>query len=268
MPVIIASGFTGTAQPLSHPRVGWRRWFGTPLFGGNAQDGFSGTNANNERTDSYWRPASLPATWELSPPLPPQQSSYVGIAAHTLGSSGCTVEVQTFVINDWFTIASVVPIDDEPLFFLFARALRSFMRVRITGGATMPLIGVIWMGDVTEWPRPAVYAPSVSFQRAKRSEFAANVTEGGQIIGRKLVRREMRPQMAVENLSEAWVASEFDAFARHAETLPFFVADRPAGYPASVAYAFSDADLVPERALPNAAVANSVTLEMRAYRAK
>ena len=268
MGVVIAPSFTSPVQPFHHPRVAWRRRFGN-FSASTEAEGFDAENALNERTDTFWKPTALPATFSIIF-APNPIISYCGIAAHTLGSSGCTVFVEQFVAGlfGWETVAEITPTNDDPLLFLFSKINRSEMRVRITGGATMPLVGVLWMGDVTEWPRPAVYAPSVSFQRAKRSEFSANVTEGGQIVGRKLIRREIRPQMAVEYLSESWIETEFDAFAEHAETLPFFVADRPADYPDSVAYAFADADLVPERAYPKASIANSVTLEMRAYRAK
>lgn len=266
MPVVIATGFTGTSQPLNHPRVGWRRLSGA-VTTTNEAEGFEAINADNERTDSFWRPTALPSSWIMSfgDTFP---VSYCGIASHTLGSTGCTVEVGRIGASFSFvTIAEATPTNDDPLFFLFPRQNRSSLRIRVSGGADMPLLGVVWFGDVTEWPRPAVYAPSVSFQRAKRSAFATNETEGGKFVGRRRIRQELRPAMEVEHLSESWITSEFDAFARHAETLPFFIADRPGDYPASVAFAWADSDLIPERSYPKATIANRVSMELRAERA-
>jgi hypothetical protein len=265
MPVIIPVGFTGINYPLDHPRVGWRRMSGT-VTASSAAAGFEAANANNERTDSFWRPTALTATWAIDAGTS-EPVSYCGIAAHTLGSNGCTVNVQGLQGAVWVTLATATPTTDEPLLFLFASVTRAEMRVQITGSGGMPTLGVIWFGAVTEWPMPAVYSPSVSLQRAKRSSYETNTTEGGQIVGRRLVRQELRPQMEVQYLPETWINSELDAFARHAETLPFFVADKPSLYPASVAYAFCDGDVIPDRAYPLDDIANTVTLDMRAYRA-
>jgi hypothetical protein len=264
MSVVIAAGFTGITHDLSHPRVGWRRLTGT-VTGSTSAAGFAAANAATSRTDTFWRPTALNATWTVDFGSA-QNVSYCGIASHTLGSSGCTVFFATWNGSTWDTVASTTPGDDGPILFLCGTRNVSQARITISGGATMPLVGVVFFGAVTEWPRKAVYAPSVSMQRAKVTEFSTNTTEGGQWAGRSVVRRYTTPKMQVDNLPESWIASEFDAFAAYAEREPFFIADKPGTYAASVAYAWATADLVPDRAIPNADVSNSVTLEMIGFR--
>jgi len=92
-----------------------------------------------------------------------------------------------------------------------------------------------------------------------------NGSEGGQWLGRTRVRAALQISMTVQHLSEAWVESTWDAFATHAESNPFFIADKPGGYPKSCAYAWSGSDLRAERQLANATVANAVTLELTGF---
>jgi len=139
--------------------------------------------------------------------------------------------------------------------------------VRITG-STVPHVGVIRAGRVLEFPRLSTYSPSVSFERSEQTSYNTNLTDGGQWAGRSVTRRELRPQMQVDHLAEEWVMDEFEPFREAARVAPFFIADRPSRYPASVAYAFATAEITPERGQPNARVANSVSLELQGFRSR
>ena len=263
MSVVIAGGFTGIAYDLSHPRVCWRRLTGT-VAASSAAAGFAAANANTARTDTFWKPTVINATWELDFGGA-QNVSYCGIASHTIGSTGCAVSFQTWNGSTWDTVATTTPVDDGPILFLCATRNVSRARISITTG-TAPVVGVVFFGAATEWPRKAVYAPSVSMQRAKVTEYSTNTTEGGQWAGRSIVRRYTTPKMQVDNLPETWITSDLDAFAAYAEGEPFFVCDKPGSYPDSVAYAWSQGDIVPERAIAQATAANSVTLELIGFR--
>jgi len=261
MGVTIAAGFTGNAYPLNTPRVGWRRISGTVAASTSAA-GYAAANAATYRTDSFWQPTALAATWRLDAATD-QAVSYCGIAAHDLGTKGCTVLVQSSPDDaTWTTRATVTPADNGTIFALFATVTARYWRISVSGAGGSPTIGVIEFGAVTEYPRKCVFAPSLSFERTRRVDYRVNITEGGGWAGRSIVRTALAPAMTVNNLSEQWVAAEWDAFSLHAETSPFFIADRPEQFPQSVAYAWSMTDLRAERSVPNIAVANSVTLEL------
>lgn len=264
MAVVIAPGFTGNTHPLRNPRIGWRRIAGSILASTSAA-GFAATNAATFRTDSFWQPTALPGTWRLDAGSA-QSVSYCGIAAHDLGSKGCTILVQSST-NDstWTTRATITPSDDGAIMALFPTVSARYWRLSISGAGGNPTIGVIQFGAVTEFPRPSTYAPSISFERTRSAAYSANITEGGQWVGRTRVRTMLSPKMTVDHLSEAWVAAEWDALAIHAETAPFFIADRPADFPKSVAYAWSQTDLRTERSQPNAAITNSVTFDLTGF---
>lgn len=263
MAVVIASGFTGTAQPLNHPRIGWRKITGTVSALSEA-DGFAAANAATPRTDSFWRPTATTGWLEINAGSA-QSVSYAGIAAHDLFTRGASFVIEYFS-GSWVQIGpTVTPTDDNAILILFAVTSAQRWRLRITASTSAPTIGVIQFGAVTELPRKSTYAPSISFERARAVSYSANMTEGGHFAGRSIVRTSLTPRMTVEHLSEAWIASEWDAFSRHAESYPFFIADRPGDYPASVAYAWTGGPIIPERAVPNAVIANRVELDLTGF---
>jgi hypothetical protein len=264
MGVTIAAGFTGITYPLSTPRVGWRRITGTVAASTQAA-GFAAANAGTYRTDSFWRPTALAATWRLDA-ASAQNVSYCGIAAHDLGSKGCTILVQSSTDDSaWTTRATVAPTDDSAILALFGTVSARYWRINISGSGGNPTVAVIQFGAVTEFPRNAVYAPSIPFQRTRQAGYRINMSEGGQWLGRSRARVALVPAMTVNHLSETWISTEWEPLALHAEQAPFFVADRPGDHPKSCAYAWSGTDLRAERDTPNAAMANSVTLELTGF---
>lgn len=264
MGVVIAGGFTGNSYPLDHPRVGWRRIAGSVAASTQAA-GYAAANADTNRTDSFWQPTALSATWRIDAGSA-QSVSYCGIAAHDLGAKGCTVLVQSSPDDStWSTRATIVPTDDSAIMALFATVSARYWRLSISGAGGNPTIAVIQFGAVTEFPQRATYAGSVSFERTRVASYSMNRSEGGQWLGRSVSRAALTPVMQVSHLSETWIADEWDALARYAEEAPFFVADRPEQFPKSCCYAWTNGDLRAERSLPNAAVAMSVSLEMTGF---
>lgn len=264
MGVTVAAGFTGNVYSQATPRLGWRSVAGTPTASSSAT-GYAATNAYGNRTDSFWQPTAMPAWWKLDA-ASAQNVSYVGIAGHDLGTRACTVLVQSSTDNSvWTTRLTIVPTDDSAILGLFATVSAQYWRIYITGAVGNPTIAVIRFGEVTEFPRPCIYAPSLSFQRTRIVSYAANMTEGGQFVGRSVVRATLAPKMQVSHLSEAWITAEWDAFALYAETSPFFIADRPSEFPVSCAYGWTTADLRAERSKAVSAIANSVSLELTGF---
>ncbi len=265
MAVTIASGFTtGNTYSLKTPRIGWRKITGT-VAASTSATGYAATNANTNRTDSFWQPTALPATWQIDA-ASAQSVSYCGIAAHDLGSKGCTVLVQSSPDGTtWTTRCTITPTDDSAILALFATVSARYWRISISGSGGNPTIAVIQFGAVTEFPQKAVYAPSVSFERTRVASYSTNMSQGGQWLGRSVERASLAPAMTVNNLSETWIAAEWDAFAIYAETSPFFIADRPEDYPKSCCYAWTGGDLRAERVTPNADIALSVSLELTGF---
>lgn len=240
--IVVEAGFAGTTYPLTNPRIAAYPVTGTVTVSTEAT-GFAGTNANNELTWTWWKPTAVPATWQLS--FTSTSISYCAIAAHNIGTTGGTVQLQTWDGAAWNTIANNTPTDDGPIVFLITA--RTIDRIRVRIANAIPTIGVIWFGPVTELPQKAQWTGSRPFNEALTSVYTETVSDGGHVLDRFATRKAGACAMEVQNVSETWAAANIPALQAHMGSLPVFMADRPSAYPKSVVYGSQQEPLQPSR---------------------
>lgn len=262
--ITVESGFTGTTYALTTPRIAAGAYTGTVAVSTEAT-GYEGVNALTGVTYTAWQPTALPADWTLT--FTSAAVSYVGIAAHDLGSVGATVNVQRWTGSAWSTVASQTPTDDSAILFLLTRrTAQTTFRVQITG-SSVPTIGVIWIGDVLEFPLKAEFADSLPFNEATEVSFATQISEGGHTLGRYALRRVQQVSMTVNYLSETWAAANLPTLAGWLEDGPVFMADRPSGYTASVVFGETDEALQGPRTFRVLEAARGITIALKGYSA-
>ena len=255
--IVFEAGFSGVAYPPYHPRIGALPVAGTVAASTEAA-GFSAVFAANLNTTQWWRPTAVPATWDLT--FTAAQISYFGIAAHDMATVGATVEVQRWNGSAWVTAVTHTPSDNGPILGLIARGSLDRLRFRFTGA--IPTIGVISLGDVTEFPQRCKYAGSTSFELADADEYRDTVSDGGQVLDRFRVRKSIPARMELDHLSEAWTDTVLVPLRTYAKDFPFFMADRPLSRPKSVVFGSTKGPIQPERTIAQARVAMSVTIEV------
>lgn len=264
MAVHFTIGEVAHEYPLFFPRIGWRKISGT-ISSSTAAAGYAAANAATYRTDSFWRPTAATGWFNIIASSP-EEVTYCGIAAHDLATQNATVVVEYYDGTVWVQVGpTVTPEDNGAILILFTKITAASWRLRITAADAAPTMAVIQFGRVTEFPRPAVYAPSVSFERARQVTYAVNITNGGHYSGRSVERISLQPVMKVNYISEEWIAAEWDDFVAHAEVNPFFIADRPETHPKSVAYAWTNSQLIPDRATPNKKISNNIELQLTGF---
>lgn len=239
----VQTGFNPTI-PLSHSRIGHQTYTrtGTASASTSAVD-FPADAPLNEMTYEFWRPTAIPATWTLDAGAS-VSANYFGIAAHTLGSSGTTITIQSSPDNStWTTIDSITPTDDSPIMFLFASVTARYYRLSITG-STIPSVGVIYVGTVLEMLRPC-YGGLVPISLSRDTVIRPNRSEGGQWLGRSVIRSGSSMSVDYKNLDNAWVRTDFRDFINDAVIHPFFFAWRPDNYPDDVGYVWVSDDIKP-----------------------
>lgn len=260
--IVIESGITGLVYPLTNPRLAGAGYGGSVAVSSEAT-GYEGVNALSFATYTAWRPTALPAWWALT--FTSATVSYLGIAAHDLGSQGCTVEAQWWNGSAWASVASHTPTDDSPILFLLSRRVgQASFRLYVSGGSA-PTIGVIWVGDVAEFPVKALFRDSLPFNEAAESQFATNISDGGHILSRYETRRQSSISMTVDHIPEAWMAANYANLAGWLRYGPVFLADRPQDYPKSVVFGESQAPLRANRAGRVLGAARSLTIELKGY---
>jgi hypothetical protein len=264
--IVLQSGFTGTSVDLNHPRLCWRKLAGT-ISASSAAEGFNAAFAYSEELVNAWKPTAVPADWTITFPAA-APVSYVGIGAHTLGSSGATVELQRLVSGLWVTFpgCALTPTDDAAILFLIAPIDLASIRIRITGAVAE--IGYILTGLATEIPRMSRFT-GLPITESQRVEYRDNTSMTGKPLGRTVQRDGLEFDIEIKNLPEAFRAGEWAPFREAMERSGrqfFFYAPKPQKYPDEVALAWQREPAPFERTVPNFRLSGSVSMTCGGYR--
>ena len=267
MSVILQNGFVGIEQGLNHPRLCWRRQAGTVTASSEAE-GFDAEFAYAEELVNAWKPEAVPADWTVTfaddAPV-----SYVGIGAHTIGSSGATVKLQVSDgVGGWDDVpgCTATPDDDAAILFLIAPVDVDAVRVVLEG--EIAEIGYILVGRVTEFPRLARFT-GLPITESQQVEYRDNTSMTGKPLGRTLQRDGLEFSVEIDNLPETFRADEWREFREAMERGGrqfFFYAPKPVKYPDEVALAWQRQPAPFDRAQPNAQISGSISMTCGGYR--
>lgn len=239
-------GYTaGSNQPLNHARILWAPVAGTITAGGT-----NGALAANDYTWQRWSCGALPSNWTLVAAANVNVDT-VFIAAHNLGTTGCTVLVQTAsTLGGAFTTrATVVPTDDGTIAVMINNAGAPYsvreLRISITGASTAAQIGIIRAGAALQMERPVFGGVRpIGLNRAVETRHA--ISETGQWLGRTIQRQALVTEMSWQNLGADWYRANFDPFALSLPQTPFGLIQNPLRMPESVAWCWTDSVPAPE----------------------
>lgn len=165
---------------------------------------------------------------------------YLAIHAHTLSSVGGTIELQgSNNGSSWVSVAGPFsPTTNGPVVWQFTSASYSYWRIVMTATATL---GVLQAGVATVLPfGKYVGERPPTLNRIVRK--VSQVSEGGQFIGRSIIREGVEYTITQDYVTPEWVRSTWEPFIEHAERRPFFYAWRVDDYPAEIAYLWSIGD--------------------------
>lgn len=235
---IFAVGSTAPvlSYPATHARLlhsgGWHddgEWTATSTATGYSVDAIA-----SMLTYEVWRPVSSPATITYDIPAADTDIDCIGIAAHTLGSTGCTVTVVVSNIDDSESAVVLLdhaPADDSPIMIYFGvpASTTAPRRIAITvsgWGADTPRIGVIRIGTALVMPQP-IYAGVTPIGYARETVLRSNHSDTGEYLGRTVERRYLSTSYDWAHLTDAWVRDNWDAVQHAVESDLFFLAWRP-----------------------------------------
>ena len=240
------SGYTvGPNQPLNHARILY-----APIAGTITADGADGDLAANDFTSQKWACGTLPADWTLVTAANASVDT-VFIAAHNLGSTGSTVIIKTAatVGGAFTTRATVVPADDSAIAVMINSGGTPYVireiQIEITGASDAAKIGIIRAGVALQMQRPVFGGVRpIGLNRLVETRHA--ISETGQWLGRTIQRQASRTTMDWQNLSAAWVRSDFRPFSLALPQTPFGFVQNPLRMPESVAWCWTDQAPAPE----------------------
>jgi len=234
--VIWESGYTlpGGDQPKTHARIAHaNNWHSDGTITASTTDTDYFLDApDTSLTFERWKPTSLPttgATWETDLTTS-HDADYCVIAAHTLGTSGCTVKAEYWTGSAWADMCPATAITtDAPIFIITTQKSATKFRVNITAGTSNPEIGVIKFGEALQMPRP-IYGGHTPVDFARQTQFRSNYSEQGEFLGKTRQRTYLSASYAWSNLTAAWIRSNWRSFQTALESDPCVIAWRPDTY--------------------------------------
>jgi len=217
--------------PATHARIAhYLNWFSVgTIAASTTETGYFVDAPNNTLTYERWKPAALPATWEINFGAG-QTADYCCIAAHTMGTNGNTLEVEYFdgagVWSDLITATAIT--DNSDIFVIFPKQAHGYWRIRISNG-TAPEIGVIKFGQALQMERP-IFGGHSPIIYSRQTVMKMNESETGEYLGRSKFRTYLQSTFEWQNLSSDWIRDNWGDLQRAVETEPFFIAWRPETY--------------------------------------
>lgn len=207
---------------MANPRIYYDNRFDDGAIIATAADaGTAGENIADWRAYTFYRPASLPATITVDCGAA-KSADYVLIAAHDLFSKGCTVEVRASTdgfVSSNVLVQSIAPTSDAPLLRHFSSVSYRHWRLLISGGASMPSIGIAAIGMRFELPG---YLGADFDPTGRRVVAQSNANLDGQPLGKVIEYTQQRRSVRMRFVDPAWIRSTFlPAWREHLRSMPF-----------------------------------------------
>ena len=198
----------------------------TTITASAAHADFPKENAYDWIPATQWKPGAA-GSQDLEAIMPANTSvDFFGIAAHNLGTEGCTVTFQYSSNNGstWNNFATAItPTDDSPILRYVTTPVNvDYYRILITNCTADAVIGVAAFGAALPLPQaiePGSWAPAPF---ARKNTINTNISNKGVFMGRS-IEQEGIDGLIVQNLVDpAWIRSNWLSFAQHGEQKPFF----------------------------------------------
>jgi hypothetical protein len=224
--------------PLNYARI----YYDNTLLNGLASatsDDLKSANMLTPSTYDKWRPAANPSDCTLIGTS--QLCDYVAIAAHNLSGSTVVINVSnggalTEVYN------SVVP-SNIPLLVRFTEGTYDRVFIEISGTTTAE-IAVVYLGKELVMMRP-IYSGYSPATLSSKDVFTPQTSDGGQFLGKQLVRKGFNTSASFSHLTYEWYEAEFQPFVLHAKKYPYFWAFNLLEHPSEVVYGWTNQNITP-----------------------
>jgi hypothetical protein len=130
-----------------------------------------------------------------------------------------------------------------PILARFTEGTFDRVFIEITGTTTAE-IAVVYMGKELVMMRPnySGYSPATL---SSKDVFTPQTSDGGQFLGKQLVRKGFNTQASFSHLTYEWYEAEFQPFVLHAKQYPYFWAWNLLEHPTEVVYGWTNQNIKP-----------------------
>lgn len=208
----------------------------------SAVPGFPASALKNALTYEAWRPESSPA-WVVFDAQRLVDIDYVGLGVHTLGTEGVTLTIEHSIDGStWEQVVQFLVGTDDAVMALFDQVTARYFRLSFNRVAQ---VSVAYIGRILTMQRP-IYSGHSPGVLSRTTKIDPNKSEGGQFLGRSVIRQGLATSFQWQNLSPDWYRANFDPFVESAIRYPFFIAWKPTRYPQEVMYCWCNDDIHPQ----------------------
>lgn len=176
--------------------------------------------------------------------LTAKAASAYGLFKHNLGDIGGTVKLQHSDDGVIFTDVAgseQTPANNKAIFFVFPVDSHPVWRLVFTGinvGQTIT-VGQAFIGPTTQvfgGPETGWTPPNLAFN----DKFVNSRADGGDFLGRSLIRKGSKTGFNVSAVPANWVRTFWEPFLTVAQLQPFYYAWNTVDFPFEVAYCFTE----------------------------
>lgn len=218
------------------PSILWDNIFerGTVTASSTAVDGDAANAYAEDTTFDFWTPDTNfgVITVDMGSDV---ECDCLGVAAHTLGTVGTEITVESSDNgSDWVIRGRVTPITDDTLMLFFPIVSARYWRVYMDD--TIASIGVIKLGKRLIIPT-GVLSGHTAINHAQEVELLNNMSVKGQFLGNRIVKLGAETSINFGMIEADFVDNDMAAFEAHYnEGRSFFYAGSPRKFPKDVGY--------------------------------
>lgn len=206
-----------------------------------------GETVIDDDTTQRWFPADTDAIEFTG--FPEGEITHIGIAAHSLGTSGASLVVEYFD-GSWNALTTITRSDDTAL--LEAVGPVTATGLRFTADGSELNVGIIYAGSVMTFER-RFYQGHTPIRFGDQNNRFITRTNGGQFVGNRLRRRSKATSISVDNLTPGFVRFVLEPFRQHYnDGGRFFFSWRPETFPDEAVYAKGEGVMSPTNSGPAA----------------
>ncbi len=183
---------------------------------------FAAVNVATRLTYSGWRPSAGGTQYLTFTGSVGHKVNYLAVAGHNLFSKGATCDLEYFDGTNWISMLSgYAPVSDSPFMLIFTAKEALAYRIRVdVSGTAYPTIAAVLLGERLELQR-GIYVGHRPAPFSREVSYLTETSEGGQFLGRAVLRRATTTDIAFRNITPTWSRAYLVPFIIAAETQPF-----------------------------------------------
>lgn len=211
----------------------------------NEDAGFPVENATNWLTYAGgWQTSTIGQSTITVTFLTAEAASAYGLFKHNLGDIGGTVKLQHSDDGVIFTDVAgseMTPGNNKTIFFIFPVESHPVWRILFTGidASETLIVGQAFVGPTLQLfggPETGWTPPNLAFN----DKFVNSRADGGDFLGRSLIRKGAKTGFNVSAVPANWVRTNWEPFLTVAQLQPFYYSWDSVNFPFEVAYCFTE----------------------------